>query len=203
MNCALKKMLSGVAASLLLAGTSYALDYDFSGNLEHHNDVLTFSFVAGGTSTVTLFSSSWDEGNFDPMLGLWDSSGTLLTWQDDGGNTGTTYSNGVAYDHGVWDSYYSYTLAAGTYYVTLSTYYNAPLGNNLTDGFAYDSQTPIDIASWNQPANGYRGDDYEFHILGVESANQNNPVPEPSSFILLGAGVAGLAFARKRFKKQA
>jgi hypothetical protein len=195
------KLMTLLAASLLFAGSALATDYDFSGHLRYHNDVLSYSFTTTGATTVTLFTSSWDEGNFDPMLGLWSSNGNLLTWQDDGHNVGSTFSNGISYTHGNWDTYYSYALAAGTYNVTLSTYYNAPVGSNLSAGFSYDNQTPIAIPDWSQPANGVRGDYYAFHVLGVETANNNNPVPEPSTLILLGAGLLGLGFARKRFAK--
>ncbi|HBG07911.1 MAG TPA: PEP-CTERM sorting domain-containing protein [Geobacter sp.] len=205
-------MVLTAVAALTLAGTSYALDYDYSGHLPNHNDTLTYSFTTNGTSTVTLFSSSWDDGNFDPMLGLWDSNGDLIQFQDDGNEIGTTFSNGVAYGYREWDSYFTEVLNAGTYFVTLSTFFNNHAGNNLSDGFVYDNEVPIPITQWDQPFNRIRGDYYEFHILGVEEARDvnnpvpepvNNPVPEPSTIILLGAGLAGLGLARRRSKKLA
>lgn len=195
------KLMTLLAASLLFAGSALATDYDFSGQLPYHNTVLSFSFTANGTSTVTLFSSSWDDGGFDPMLGLWTSGGDRIQFQDDGHNTGSTYSNGVSYTHGNWDSYYTEILQAGSYIVTLSTFPNWNLGNTLSAGFTYDGQVGIPVPQWNEPSNGYRTANYAFHILGVDTANQNNPVPEPSTLLLLGAGLLGLGFARKRFVK--
>lgn len=200
----LRKLMLAATAGLVFAGTSHALDYDFSGHLQNHNDTLLYSFTANGTSNVTLFSSSWDDGNFDPMLGLWSSDGNLISFQDDGHTAGSTFSNGVSYDHGSWDSYFSSTLNAGSYFVSLSTYNNFPTGSNLSSGFSRDQETPVPLEMWEQPANGYRGDYYEFHILGVEAAEVEDAgaVPEPSTFILLGAGFAGIGLAGRRARKQ-
>jgi len=201
-----KKLLAGMAVGfsvVAMGNIASATDFDFSGVLQSHNDVLLVNFTANTDTTVTLFSSSWIDGNhgFDPMLGLWNNTGDLIIWQDDGGNIGSTLSNGVSYYHGSWDSYYSADIAAGTYTVSLSTYYNAPNGNNLSDGFAYDNDTPIAFANWYQPANGYQTGDYEFHVLNVDTASSNQPVPEPATMLLFGTGLAGLVGARLRRKK--
>jgi len=182
--------------ALIVAGPASALDFDFSGTITSHNDVLLFSFTTTAT-TVTLFSSSWDDGGFDPILGLWDSAGNLIQVQDDGHNSGSTLSNGVLYDHGSWDSYYSQLLPAGSYTISLSTYANFPLSSLLSGGFQYDSQTPIPIASWSQPFNGVRTGNYEFHLLNVTTATGPS-VPEPSSLFLLVLGLFGLAGWQQR-----
>ena len=177
---------------MIFCGPVSALDFDFSGTLQSHNDVrlFTFTFTTTSAGIVTLFSSSWDDGGFDPMLGLWNSAGQLIVFQDDGHNIGSTISNGISYDHGNWDSYFSAPLAAGTYTVSLTAFDNFHLGNLLTDGFELDKQAPIPITSWNQPLNGLRTGDFVFHALNTDSLT---PVPLPGSVVLLGLGIFSLA----------
>lgn len=200
-----------LAAGLISAVASVrAADYDFSGNFTKDNDIATFNFTVGAPSTVTVFSSSWVSGGFDPILAIWDSSGNLMAQQDDGHFIGQLQSNGVWYNVGYWDSDYAVALNAGDYIATVAEYSNFAVGSLLSQGFTYDSVPHFTFTNgwgsqpdfngvWSIP-NDPRTSDYAFHLLNVESATQHPPgVPDSASTAaMLGLGLVSLALAKRR-----
>jgi hypothetical protein len=114
--------------------------------------------------------------------------------------------------------------SAGTYIVVLSTFANPGIGN-LSDGFFAEQLlgfpagsnftcmvgapgyqgSPATIPE-DQPfcdefaANTQRTGNWELDILGVDSATQEGvaAVPEPTSLVLLGTGLASFAGAVRR-----
>lgn len=196
MTCLLCIGLAGVQAKADI------IDYTYRGDFTYHNDVLyvNFSMVADGN--ITLFSSSWVRGGFDPILVLWDAAGRKIYEQDDGYIVGTTMVDGVEYAHGNWDSYFEQELTAGDYIVTIVTYENRAKSDILADGFRYDSRQGILFQDWHQPFNGIGEPFFEFHILGATSVEVTpphpSPTPEPGTFALSALGLGMLAFVARR-----
>ena len=142
-------MRNSLSAALLvsmmfLSGKVLAMpmDFDFSGTFTTDDQIVLLDFTLATDSTITIFSSSWlaheNGAGFDPILAIWGSAGSLVQEQDDGENTGSTLSNGVLYNHGVWDSYFIIDLAAGSYQASIGQFSNFATGGLLSDGFLHD-----------------------------------------------------------------
>lgn len=208
----MKKLLL-IGAALLAPVSAHAVDLTFQGNFRQDNDVLTFAFSLAAPSEITVFSSSWLSGNppfgFDPILTITDSDGVILDSQDDGGNAGSTLVNGVSFDHGVWDSYYTVALGAGDYRAIVAQFDNFPVdgvGGNVSSGFERDGEPNFTFAGnfggATQPlfngvwdTNDPRTSFWRFHLLNVTTASI---VPAPGALALFGLGIVALGAVRRR-----
>lgn len=184
-----------VAASLWLAPAAQAAVVSLSGQLAAHNAQVRVAFSTTGAGTVSLITSGWDHGvNFDPMLTLFDASGQRVDSNDDDALS--------PFDPlGNYDARIDATLGAGSWLLVLTAAPNAANGSQLGDGFAYDAETPIDIAAWDQPSydpntpDSHKGAQWALSLAGVDSAHT---VPEPTTLALVVAGLlAALRLARR------
>ncbi|OAI07980.1 DVUA0089 family protein [Methylomonas methanica] len=197
----MKKILviAALAGAAALPGPALPAAFDFNGSFSQDNDVVRFDFNLGLPGAVTLFTSSWLGGGFDPILTLWDGGGNQILEQDDGSLGGALVSNGVTYDYGEFDSYINLNLAAGNYIATLTQYDNFSVSTLLADGFLRDTD-PVFTAAFacsngrfcegslfdsnNNPVEPNRTAAWDVHILNVDSATVNS-VPEPPTWMLL------------------
>jgi len=168
-----------VAMSFLCALPARAEPLHFTGNLVNDNDVISIPFtLTEEAQDIHFWTDSFLGGlNFDPLLALWESNGSLLGWNDD--DSGISPGTQTKGDAGM----YIPTLMAGDYIVTLTANGNAPMNMNLSDGFLYDGYAPEPLTTG-----------------GAWSVWIGSPpaVPEPSLFLMWGVGLGMLGVVASR-----
>lgn len=186
------KRLLAAALLGLSAANANALDFTFTGSLEHREDVAFFDFsLASLTTDVRAWTDSFQNGvNFDPIIAIWQQVGgdwSLVGQNDDNPGVGPGQTS--------WDAGLNFvSLAAGNYRLSVTPYDNFANGSLLSQGFRFDGQSGIGHG---------RGDFFRVNLSNVDSADVVSPVPEPETYAMLLAGMALVAGAARRRKQQA
>ena len=117
-------------------------------------DYYKFTVSTGGT--IGIFDI--DHASWDTYLNLFDSSGTRLAFNDDGGvDPGSTSGN---------NSFLTYTFAAaGTYYIQAAQYPNAAISTGNAYVLQVSLQVPPNASSLNP---GNETDAYRFNVTAGE-----------------------------------
>jgi hypothetical protein len=181
-------MMLGIAAatSFVVVAPAHAANLSFAGNFTNPDDTTSltsqsFTFAADGISTVTIQSSSWAAGGFDPVLTLFDANnGNYILERED------ISSSPENLDFQIIE-----VLPARNYRAVVSVvgnYANGSLftGGNISNGFSgggaiFPGQTLA----------------YAFVINNVNN-QVATAVPEPSDMIgTVVAGCGAVLFRRK------
>ena len=199
----IRSLAMGALLSLFGVGAAHALVV--TGQLEEYKspsnslistvDLYSFN-TSGGTVDFDVYE--WGFGNtyIDSMVWLFSDDGTLdasdlIAENDDFGGV-------VDASVASMDSYLSQTLTPGDYLFAIGQY-GGEGAADVIDGIQFG--VPTDLVS----ASVYRSYDYQLTVLGPVTDFQPRDfrfpvvsIEEPGSFVLLGLGLVGLGFIRKR-----
>jgi hypothetical protein len=199
-----------------------ASSFSFSGAFSQDDQQFAASFMLLTSQTVTLQTWSYAggtdpvqgliaAGGFAPVLSLFDSTGTLLGFDDGGVAPSTCGARNIDPVSGYClDAFMQNSLPAGSYSVVLTEYDNTPNGATLADGFSQDgngnftgTEHGIPGGSFLDPGLNQRTANFDFSITGADSASASG-VPEPAPALYLGSGMvlwSGLSAMRSRIYK--
>jgi PEP-CTERM motif len=173
------RTITAIAATALIATGAAAAS--FSGTFAKDNGKAGFYFLITAPTTVTITSTGYAGGGFDPVLSLYDSTGFNIDSNDDQAT-------------GVSDSQLVSPLAKGKYLVYLTQYDNfGPASLGLP--FNFDDQPDFRGGFVDFSGNQRTGN----WALDISGAAVSGAVPEPSTWAMLivGFGLVG-AVSRRR-----
>jgi len=191
-NAAAWKSILGAAAGLWFGTHAQAAVFSFNGSFTADDNVQFLSFTQSSLSPVSLQTSSYAAGGFDPIVAVFDATGLLIGQNDDGDGVPSDPSTGEALDSLLTLS----PLAPGQYLVSLTEFDNFPLGPTLADGFVESGlgNFTADLFQCGAPnfcdvTGSARTNQWALTISG-EAVTAAATVSEPSTMALFIVGLA-------------
>ncbi len=176
----------------------------FTGTIANDNSIALRTVTVGQNSLVTIRTWGYAggvngsgatiaRGGFDPLVSLFNNTGTLLIDNDDD-LTGVVAPDAVT--GGAYDALAQAVVGPGTYTIALTQYLNAATGPNLSNGFLFDG-----AANTNYTNGPFRDGDSNIRTNAWAFDVRVVAVPEPGTAGLLALPLTVAVVARRRRKK--
>ena len=203
-------LAGGFCFGLLSLGTANASTVSYSGTFSGDDQVQLYSYTLSHASNVVFSTDSYGggvsngvsipAGGFVPVLSLFNSMGNEIA--SDGGDA-TCYA-GMKADPATSmcdDAYLNENLAAGSYTVALTEFFNVPVGPNISDGFLEQGQGNFTGATCGTTGAFYETDTATCsQRTGAFSLNITT-TPEPSTLWLGAIPLIAFGVVRRRAQR--
>lgn len=164
-----------------------------SGDFVSSSDIALFSFTFDeGTQTrLTVTTTSFASGSFDPTLALFNADGSIYEYLGSDGVLTQARFFDISLDSFNYDDYLDLVLGGGSYFLALIAYPNEFAGSDQSLG-------PLTCDSGCEPLGATF---FAFDLSAEEVEGPPQGVPEPGTLTLLAMGALG-ALVRGRSNKR-